>query len=500
MFSDWFRYKSLIENMNDAILIENENREIALVNKSFCDLFAIPVSPELMIGSDCSQSADQVKHLFINPELFVERIGEIFAEKQPVRSELLEMVDGRYLERDFIPIFDEQSFSGLIWVYKDLTLHYELENKLRDSETKLRQEKAKQQKLFAVIGHELRTPIAALKMLLDDMDIKGSSSQGHDVYETTESVLSILDDLRYVIRPEEANQAKIIVAKPFAVIERSLNSLRWLLSEHQLKVHLSCNTLAAQSCKFGSQALYQMVSNLVKNTAIHAHATDLWVDITGEAQDQNRITLTLTVQDNGHGIQGEKRDALFEAFTRGNTDADGTGLGLFITKELASQLGGHIAYFDSKYGGAGFTLRFNAEKDNETDSKIDVASPEQSLEGMQILFAEDQLTIQMLTLKQLEKQGAVVTSVSDGLGALNVFASNDAFTLILTDINMPNMNGYELAAELRNKGYKGKIIGVTAAIVGDETDRLLNIGADAVLSKPINMSELKQKLWQLDNR
>lgn len=134
MTSDWtqdyFRFKTFIESMRDAIIVENENREVSMVNQAFCDLFQIPAPPEALQGSDCSQSAEQVKHMFSDPDGFVSRIDELLAAKLPVEQDVLIMTDGRHLERDFLPIFKDGNYVGLVWIYKDLTRHYELESRL----------------------------------------------------------------------------------------------------------------------------------------------------------------------------------------------------------------------------------------------------------------------------------------------------------------------------------------------------------------------------------
>ncbi|MBR9868517.1 MAG: diguanylate cyclase [Oceanospirillales bacterium] len=138
--ADWYRYKTFIEQMNDAILVENERREISLVNQAFCDLFNLPVSPGSLIGTDCSDSAHHVKHLFVDSYAFVNRIEEILAKKLPVEREYLEMVCGKHLERDFIPIYDQNTYVGLVWLYKDLSSHYLMEEQLRDTSRQLHEQ------------------------------------------------------------------------------------------------------------------------------------------------------------------------------------------------------------------------------------------------------------------------------------------------------------------------------------------------------------------------
>ena len=97
-------FVSLVNNSQSAILLEDENRKIVFTNQLFCDLFQIPVSPEALQGADCSDSAEQSKHLFSDPEAFVIEIQSILIERE-FHSIILNFADGRILKREYIPIF-----------------------------------------------------------------------------------------------------------------------------------------------------------------------------------------------------------------------------------------------------------------------------------------------------------------------------------------------------------------------------------------------------------
>lgn len=135
--NDLLRYQTLITKLNDAILVEDKNRSISLVNQAFCDLFNIPAPPEALIGSDCSDAAEQSKHLFTDPEGFVQGVQTVLENRQPVFNTYLELTNGTKLERDYIPAFDQDSYLGHMWVYKDLTHHYQLEHELTKSQDRL---------------------------------------------------------------------------------------------------------------------------------------------------------------------------------------------------------------------------------------------------------------------------------------------------------------------------------------------------------------------------
>lgn len=116
------RLSILIKNLESGVLLEDENRKIVLTNKKFCDLFKIPLQPDQLIGSDCSNSAEQSKGLFDDPEAFVNRINEIVEKKELVLADELHMINGNILERDYIPVFSDSKYKGHLWSYKDVTL------------------------------------------------------------------------------------------------------------------------------------------------------------------------------------------------------------------------------------------------------------------------------------------------------------------------------------------------------------------------------------------
>jgi PAS domain S-box-containing protein len=132
------RLSTLIKNLHKAVLVEDENRKIVLANDTFCELFNIPATPEQLIGADCSNSAEQVKHLFQDPENFVSRINHLLKERKLVSDEYLFMNNGVILQRDFIPIEIDGLYSGHLWQYRDVTEIRKNDIKLKQSEEKFR--------------------------------------------------------------------------------------------------------------------------------------------------------------------------------------------------------------------------------------------------------------------------------------------------------------------------------------------------------------------------
>lgn len=116
------RLSTLISNLESAVLLEDEHRNIVITNARFCDFFSIPLSPEQLKGQNCANAAEQSKDLFINSEVFVKRINTLTKNKKQVLSDELLLKDGRILERDFIPIYEDGTYKGHLWTYRDVTL------------------------------------------------------------------------------------------------------------------------------------------------------------------------------------------------------------------------------------------------------------------------------------------------------------------------------------------------------------------------------------------
>lgn len=130
--------KTLLANLQSGILVEDENRKILFTNQLFCDLFYIPVTPDQMVGVDCTTSAEQSKHLFVDPNKFVQHIDELLLHKKITTNELIETVDGKYLERDYIPIFIKNVYKGHLWKYTDVTNRIKTQALLKQSEERNR--------------------------------------------------------------------------------------------------------------------------------------------------------------------------------------------------------------------------------------------------------------------------------------------------------------------------------------------------------------------------
>ncbi|MBQ0909161.1 PAS domain S-box protein [Flavobacterium sp. F-328] len=130
------RLSFLIRNLQTGIILEDENKRLLLVNKKLCSMFDFEVEPDALIGSDFSGSVEDSKRFFKNPDIYAERLNNIFKENKAVYNEELELIDGRFFERSYVPIFRDGIYKGNLRSYVDITIKKKHEEILQNEKEK----------------------------------------------------------------------------------------------------------------------------------------------------------------------------------------------------------------------------------------------------------------------------------------------------------------------------------------------------------------------------
>jgi PAS domain S-box-containing protein len=244
------------------------------------------------------------------------------------------------------------------------------------------------------------------------------------------------------------------------------------------------------------QILVNLVGNAVKFTAEGRVAVDVGL----ASADDEGVGIRFAVADTGIGIPAEKQVVVLEPFSQGDGSIarrfSGTGLGLSISSRLVAMMGGQLEVESEPGGGSrfSFTARFGRGRPPSPEP----VAPEATAVadgggGLHILLVEDNVVNQRLTERLLEKRGHRVTVVPDGEGAVAA-AAREVFDLVLMDVQMPGMNGFEATATLRahetGTGRRTPIVAITAHALSGDRERCLEAGMDAYISKPVRAYEL----------
>ena len=352
-----------------------------------------------------------------------------------------------------------------------------------------RQTNEHQKEMFAVIGHELRTPVASMAMVAEDSETSDAVVR-QQVKSISSNLLSVLEDLRVVVAPERALESKLEVGHSADKVERAISPLKPMIEEAGFSLSLDLPAKGEKHYHLHAQPLRQLVTNLVKNAVVHSGGDKVQVELTLDETDVTQTQATLRIGDNGKGLTPTEQQHVFEAFSRGDTSSDGSGLGLFIVRQFVKTMEGSLSYETSELGGACFVVSFPMQVAEQ-------AQAQDILSGLNILLAEDDSFLAQLTQKMLSAKGANVTVAENGQIALNAFQTHvmtQSFDVVITDLMMPELDGHGLVKAIRESDAQLPVIAVTAAVIGQETDQLMAEGATAVLSKPIKMDELAEVL------
>ncbi|MCH3942945.1 MAG: ATP-binding protein, partial [Atopobiaceae bacterium] len=249
-----------------------------------------------------------------------------------------------------------------------------------------------------------------------------------------------------------------------------------------------------------NQIFYNLLSNAVKFTPRGGH---VWFELSNHKVEEGRLSIDMTVADDGIGMTQEFQSHLFEPFTQehsaSNQYRSGTGLGLAITKELVDLMGGTISVRSAPGEGSAFTVRLSFRICPDVVEE-EAPSSEVSLEGVRILLAEDNAINAEIAMRMLEKRGASVVNATDGERALRQYAASEQyhFDLILMDVRMPVLDGLEATRRIRSLARPDSktvpIVAMTANAFDEDVEECLAAGMNAHVAKPVDAARLYEAI------
>lgn len=398
----------------------------------------------------------------------------------------------------------EQSWQyGLVTIgtLTDITDLHETAVQLRDTLKQLEQSKERQHRLFALISHELRTPAALLKMLAEQMNDTGDWAKlGPRFNDTLKQFLTLMDDMGSVVRNEDLLPAAESQFAPNDMLTHLVSVYRPLAEEAGMTIDLRSSQAYHQPRVTDVGRVQQVLGNLMRNAILHSGGRVLTVSYR-ETAVAGQLWGHWTVSDNGKGIPGALLPGLFDPFNRETTgvfsNSEGTGLGMYIVKLLTENLKGKVSYRAAQGGGSQFQvdLPLTPGKSAPVIAKEAPPQPRAELLPMRVLLVEDNPLVAEITQSQLKRQFTEVSQVSSAEAAI-AHAESIGPDLILTDINLPSMNGLNLCRALRQIGVQAPIFGLTAGALDDEI--MKEAGAQGLLSKPLSIRKLLHELQLLE--
>jgi len=372
---------------------------------------------------------------------------------------------------------------------------------------------------LANMSHEIRTPMNAIKGMSDILIRRKPKADQmkylNAIKESSDSLLVIINDI--------LDLSKIEIGKidlehiPFSMSEMIKNVhtiMQFKAEEKGLELKSDIPTNIPQVIGDPTrlrQVIINLVGNAIKFTEKGIVTTSLKIET---QQDGTNISAHFTISDTGIGIEKDKLKQVFNSFEQAYADTSrkfgGTGLGLSISKKLIKLQHGKI-WVESKKGVGSqfhFTLPYAVckEKENiEVDSTTsNIENISNQLKGVRVLLAEDNAFNAVVAREELEDaiEEAMVVVAENGAIAVEQISHND-FDVVLMDVQMPVMNGYEATEAIRSLGSdksKIPIIAMTANVMKEEVELCYKVGMNDFIGKPFDTEELIQKIYKLTHK
>lgn len=375
---------------------------------------------------------------------------------------------------------------------------------------------------MASMSHELRTPLNAILGLAqlyeyDDLANKVQKDNAKSIYRAGEHLLLLINDVLDLTAIESGNmQFSFDYASIKRVVEESVALVSELVKAQSMTIHTEGFNELEGLCFYiderrFKQVMLNLLSNAIKYNKPHG---DIFISCSVSSNNQ----CTINVADTGYGFAADDVSRLFKPFDRlgaETSNINGTGIGLVITRELVERMQGEIRVQSELNKGSCFSLIFNGFKQADvpiktdllakTDSTIqsdiaDISEQHVSAETfliLEVLVAEDQVTNQLVLKQQLTLLGVHSTFVSNGEQAWQTL-QDKRFNILLTDIQMPILDGLGLAKKIRaDERFKDlAIIAITANIIKENIDACYDAGMNGFLTKPVELAKLKSLLME----
>lgn len=511
------RFRSLVENARDLIGVFDLNNRL---------VYATPAQKEVLGFTDEDLSGlDAAQFIHPDDQERMHRILTSLKNEEEVPSEVryrYRHKDGSYrvlegvfrLDRD---IADEPL---IVVNARDITELEYYQSSLLRTVASLQSESAAKNRFLAKLSHEIRTPLNAI-LGLTDLLLRERMDQEHEqllkvIHNSGDTLLRLLNDLLEAtqLETEELN----LRMEPLALrdtLEHTLLAYQYNARQNNRSLDFEMEEDVPSRAIGDAGRIKQIVTNLVSNAIKYTPGGHIRVRVaTVPSLQEGRIRIRIAVCDTGPGIPEQERQNIFRIFSRiHRKDADitpGVGLGLYIVQQITQKMGGTVDVVSPSQVlreefpncvGTDFAVELELHRAAETPSPVEEEIPARLWfeEKPRVLVAEDNPSNQILMERMLQDMNCEAVLVSDGHLATKIAAA-EQFDLIIVDINMPGLNGFEAARIIRAGHTDVPIIALSAAAEDPGEERLHAAGMSLYLVKPVWQPDLYRTIRDLTGK
>lgn len=493
----------ILESAMDAIILFTEDLLVSKLNKQAYRLFKIShqenvinISLKELLNIQVYKSIKKVVSQFLKTQK-----TDILNNRFEVSAEL---PDGtkHYIELSISPV---KTGSGYLFnaFARDITESKVYERELRQAK-EIAEKSAKAKSVFlSNMSHEIRTPLNVILgltgILQEDKpdNIIQTKANLEGVRFSAENLLVLVNDIldfssieagKITLNNTDFNLLQLIynMQKGFSIKAK----------EKGLELIVTIDPEIPETIKGDPFRLNQIITNLVNNALKFTHKGKVSLDLKLSKIQNGNVGIIFAVKDTGIGIAETKINKVFDSFYQvyepGKNKIEGTGLGLTITKELIELLGGKLNV--SSIADIGTEFKFELSFESGQLTKIQKTEPQinpvELLKNFQILIAEDNKLNQLFIKQLLQKWDTKITIANDGKEAVDLYNQN-SFDLIIMDLHMPNMDGFEATAHIRETNKDLPIIACSADVFSASRKKAFDMGVNFYITKPVREEELR---------
>lgn len=394
-------------------------------------------------------------------------------------------------------------------IARDITKLKETQNELYKAKEKAEAALNAKSQFLSVMSHEIRTPMNAViglsHLLIEDNPREDQLENLRTLQFSAENLLGLIND---ILDFNKIDSGKLILEQvpfePKNLINKIIHSYSYQIRDKALEIIYEPDFSIPNTLIGDPVRIAQILNNLISNAIKFTDKGFIKIMLELVDKEEEHVNIRFTVKDSGIGVAPSKVDSIFDAFTQASSDTTrkygGTGLGLAIVKKLTKLFGTDI-HLESTLGEGAtfwFEIRFKVQQKSMRKSKTKKVVIDDHLGDKSILVAEDNIVNQVLLRKYLSKWGVgEIKFAENGKIALDLFINND-FDLVLLDLQMPEMDGFEVAKMIRKLDLVVKrnvpIIALTASSLLEVKDQLEASGMDDYVSKPFTPENLYGKI------
>jgi len=350
------------------------------------------------------------------------------------------------------------------------------------------------------ISHEMRTPlngiVGTVNLMLQEPSLPEQKQNLEVLKYSSEHMLSVVNDVLDYSKIEagkmelsnDAFNMKIVLEKIYTVFKNQFQ-------HKKVEFGFDIDPALDKFFKGDETRLRQVLTNLIGNAHKFTEKGAVQIEAKLVGSDSLGADIYFSVQDTGIGMTKDQQKLIFEAFNQGETSTTrrfgGTGLGLTISKKIVTMLGGDLKLTSEPGRGSRFffTIRMAFSQFNNGFVNEKRVSKLESLKGIRVLVAEDSPVNMTITRKFLERWEVAVHEATNGQEAVQLFQKNE-YDLVLIDLDMPVMDGYEALVEIQKINQAVPAIAFTAAVLPNMREHLAMKGYNDFLQKPFRPEDL----------